>query len=126
MTATSQSIAGIEHWVTKQHPGGPIRIFAWERFDPSFEGRFEGTALLVHGSSMASTPSFDLRVPGHGDDHSLMAFLARHGFDVWCFDCEGYGRSDKSRDSKFLVSDGADDAAAVADYISIVAAPNGC
>ncbi len=46
-----------------------------------------------------------------------MAFLARHGFDVWCFDCEGYGRSDKTRDSKFLVSDGADDAAAVADYI---------
>ena len=117
MTATSQSITGVEHWVTKQHASGPVRLFAWEKFDPAFEASFAGTVLLVHGSSMASTPSFDLEVPGHGDDHSLMAFLARHGFDVWCFDCEGYGRSDKSRDSKFLVSDGADDAAAVADYI---------
>ncbi|HEX5368806.1 MAG TPA: alpha/beta fold hydrolase [Dehalococcoidia bacterium] len=117
MTAVSQSLVGAEHWVTKQHSTGPIRLFAWEKYDASFEGQFTGTALLVHGSSMASTPSFDLQVPGHGDDHSLMAFLARHGFDVWCFDCEGYGRSEKSRDSKFLVSDGADDAAAVADYI---------
>ncbi len=63
MTATSQSIVGTEHWVTKQHASGPVRLFAWERFDPAFEGRFAGTVLLVHGSSMASTPSFDLQVP---------------------------------------------------------------
>jgi pimeloyl-ACP methyl ester carboxylesterase len=46
-----------------------------------------------------------------------MEFLARSGFDVWCFDCEGYGRSDKSRDSKFYIADGADDASAVVDHI---------
>ena len=43
-----------------------------------------------------------------------MDFLAQRGFDVWCFDCEGYGRSDRARDSKFFIVDGADDASAVA------------
>ena len=117
MSTISQTVVGVEHWVTKTHAGGPIRLYAWEKYAPAFDGNFVGTALLVHGSSMASTPSFDLQVPGHPREHSLMDFLAEHGFDVWCFDCEGYGRSDKIRDSKFLVADGADDAAAVADYI---------
>ena len=117
MTATGHEMVGMEHWVTKNHAEGPTRLFAWEKFDPSFKGKFAGTVLLIHGSSMASTPSFDLDVPGHGGEHSLMDFLARQGYDAWCFDCEGYGRSDKSRDSKFFVSDGADDAAAVAEYI---------
>ena len=117
MTAIGHETIGTEHWVTKNHADGPIRLFAWEKFDPSFEGQFVGTVLLIHGSSMASTPSLDLQMPGHASEHSLMDFLARQGYDVWCFDCEGYGRSDKSRDSKFFVSDGADDAAAVAEYI---------
>ena len=117
MIEMKPSVTGLEHWVTKAHASGPIRLYAWEKYAPAFEGRFAGTVLLVHGSSMASTPSFDLQVPGHPGEHSLMDFLAGHGFDVWCFDCEGYGRSDKSRDSKFFIADGADDAAAVADYI---------
>ena len=117
MIEMKPSVTGLEHWVTKAHASGPIRLYAWEKYAPAFEGRFVGTVLLVHGSSMASTPSFDLQVPGHPGEHSLMDFLAGHGFDVWCFDCEGYGRSDKSRDSKFFIADGADDAAAVADYI---------
>jgi pimeloyl-ACP methyl ester carboxylesterase len=111
------TITGVEHWVTKRHAGGPIRVYAWEKYAPEYEGNFAGTVLLVHGSSMASTPSFDLEVPGHRGEYSLMDFLARHGFDVWCFDCEGYGRSDKTRDTKFYIEDGADDAAAVAEYI---------
>src|SRR5256885_7519088 len=49
-----------------------------------------------------------------------MDYFARRGYDVWCFDCEGYGRSDKTRDSKFYVADGADDTEAVADYIKSV------
>ena len=56
-------------------------------------------------------------MPGHGDDYSAMDYFARLGYDVWCFDCEGYGRSDKTRDTDFYVADGADDAEAVADYI---------
>ncbi len=117
MATTSTSTVGVEHWVTKPHAGGPIRIFAWEKYSPAFEGNFAGTVLLVHGSSMASTPSFDLHVPNQPGQHSLMDFLAEHGYDVWCFDCEGYGRSDKTRDSKFFIADGADDAEAVAGYI---------
>jgi pimeloyl-ACP methyl ester carboxylesterase len=117
MIELKPSVTGLEHWVTKRHASGPIRLFAWEKYAPDFEARFAGTVLLVHGSSMASTPSFDLQVPGHPGEHSLMDFLAAHGFDVWCFDCEGYGRSDKSRDSKFFVADGADDVEAVADYV---------
>jgi pimeloyl-ACP methyl ester carboxylesterase len=112
-----EPISGVEHWVTKQHETGPIRLFAWEKLLPSREGNFAGTILLVHGSSMASTPTFDLHVPGHGETHSPMDYFARLGYDVWCFDCEGYGRSDKTRDSKFYVADGADDTEAVAEYI---------
>lgn len=120
MTTTLEAVIGTDHWVTKQHASGPIRLYAWEKYLPSREGSFAGTVLLVHGSSMASTPTFDLQVPGRAEAHSVMDFFARRGYDVWCFDCEGYGRSDKSRDSKFYVADGADDAEAVADYIGEV------
>jgi pimeloyl-ACP methyl ester carboxylesterase len=117
-TATAaEPIAGVAHWVTKQHASGPIRLYAWEKYLPSRAGGFAGIALLVHGSSMASTPTFDLQVPGRGETHSTMDYFARLGYDVWCFDCEGYGRSDKSRDTKFYVADGADDTEAVAEYI---------
>ena len=85
----SEAVTGKEHWVTKQHDSGPIRIYAWEKYLPSFEGHFTNTLLLVHGSSMASTPSFDLQVPGHGDEYSVMDYFAGLGYDVWCFDCEG-------------------------------------
>jgi len=112
-----EPIAGISHWVTKQHGSGPIRLYAWEKYLPSRDGSFAGIVLLVHGSSMASTPTFDLQVPGHGEAHSPMDYFARLGYDVWCFDCEGYGRSDKTRDSKFYVADGADDTEAVAEYV---------
>ena len=119
MTTTLEQVAGVEHWVTKQHPSGPVRLFAWEKFLPSREREgFAGTIVLVHGSSMASTPVFDLQVPGRGESHSMMDRFARLGYDVWCFDCEGYGRSDKSRDSVFPIADGAADAEAVADQMA--------
>ena len=76
---TREATVGVEHWLTKQHSSGPIRLFAWEKFLPSNEGTFSGTVLLVHGSSMASTPTFDLQVPGYGDEYSLMDTLARAG-----------------------------------------------
>ena len=115
-----EQIKGVSHWVTKQHETGPIRLYAWEKYLPSREGSFEGIILFVHGSSMASTPTFDLQVPGHPEVFSPMDYFARRGYDVWCFDCEGYGRSDKTRDTKFYVADGADDTEAVADYIKQV------
>ena len=112
-----EEITGKAHWVTKKHQSGSIRLYAWEKFLPSREGRFAGTVLLVHGSSMASTPTFDLQVSGQGEAYSMMDYFARLGYDVWCFDCEGYGRSDKTRDSKFFIVDGADDTEAVGDEI---------
>ena len=46
-----------------------------------------------------------------------MDYFATRGYDCWCVDMEGYGRSDKSRDSNFDISNGADDLAAASDYI---------
>src|SRR5579885_142302 len=48
--------------------------------------------FLVHGSSLSSRSSYDLTVPGKGE-YSLMNVFARHGFDVWTMDHEGYGHS---------------------------------
>ncbi len=118
--ATVERTIGREHWTTKHHPSGPIRLFLWEKYLASREGSFAGTILLVHGSSMASTPTFDLHVPARGDWYSMMDYFARLGYDVWCVDCEGYGRSDKHRDSNFPISDGADDCQAAASYIGQV------
>ncbi len=73
--------------------------------------------LFVHGSSMASQPTFDLTVPGRPDS-SVMDWFARRGFVCWCVDMEGYGRSDKTRDIYCDIANGADDLAAATDYIS--------
>ena len=46
-----------------------------------------------------------------------MDFFAAKGYDTWCIDNEGYGRSDKSRDINFGVENGAQDIVAATDYI---------
>jgi pimeloyl-ACP methyl ester carboxylesterase len=105
------AIKGQEHWTTK----GDVRLFLWEKAaltspDP------HGTILFVHGSSMASTPTFDLQVPGQ-PDRSAMDYFARLGYDTWCVDMEGYGRSSKHRDINFDIANGADDLDAASAYI---------
>jgi pimeloyl-ACP methyl ester carboxylesterase len=87
----------------------------WEKCagDPA---RSVGTILFVHGSSMASQPTFDLQVPGRTDS-SAMDWFARRGYDCWCVDMEGYGRSTKDRDNNADISLGADDCFAAASYI---------
>jgi pimeloyl-ACP methyl ester carboxylesterase len=102
---------GREHWTKK----GDIKLFLWEKDDASATPR-KGTILFVHGSSMASQPTFDLQVPGRPDS-SVMDYFAARGFDCWCVDMEGYGRSDKDRDSNFDISNGAGDLAAASEYI---------
>jgi pimeloyl-ACP methyl ester carboxylesterase len=72
--------------------------------------------LFVHGSSMASQPTFDLQVPGRPFSSS-MDYFASLGFDVWTVDMEGYGRSTKDRDNNAPISQGADDCFAAAQYI---------
>jgi pimeloyl-ACP methyl ester carboxylesterase len=101
---------GTEHWTTK----GDTRLFLWRK-SPS-GGAQRGTVLFVHGSSMASQPTFDLQVPGRPDS-SVMEWFAARGFDTWCLDNEGYGRSDKSRPINFDISNGADDLAAASAYV---------
>jgi pimeloyl-ACP methyl ester carboxylesterase len=90
-------------------------LFLWNKHagDPK---QARGTILFVHGSSMASTPTFDLQVPGHPDS-SAMDWFARRGFDCWSVDMEGYGRSTKTRDNNAPISYGADDCFAAAQYI---------
>src|SRR5882757_11452960 len=105
------NMTGIEHWTTK----GDVRLFLWRK-RPAAGQALKGTILFVHGSSMASQPTFDLSVPGRPDSSVMDWFVAR-GFDAWCLDNEGYGRSDKKRPINFDISNGADDLAAASDYI---------
>ena len=108
--APDDPVTGIEHWADK----GGIRLFLWEKFVGSPDNK--PAVLFVHGSSMASQPTFDLTVPGRPDS-SVMDWFARRGFVCWCVDMEGYGRSDKNRDITFDIANGADDLASATDYI---------
>ncbi|MBI1778378.1 MAG: alpha/beta fold hydrolase [Proteobacteria bacterium] len=104
-------LKGREHWTKK----GDVRLFLWEKSAVPSATR-AGTVLFVHGSSMASQPTFDLEV--HGRPYSsVMDWFASRGYDTWCVDMEGYGRSDKHRDINSDIANGADDLAAASDYI---------
>jgi pimeloyl-ACP methyl ester carboxylesterase len=46
-----------------------------------------------------------------------MDWFAARGFDCWCVDMEGYGRSTKDRDNNAPIAQGADDCFAAASYI---------
>jgi len=105
------AIAGKEHWTRK----GDVKLFLWQK--PASPGvAKQGTVLFVHGSSMASQPTFDLHVPARPDS-SVMDWFAARGFDTWCMDHEGYGRSDKQRPINCDIPNGADDLAAGTEYI---------
>jgi pimeloyl-ACP methyl ester carboxylesterase len=101
-----------EHWTTKD---GGIKLFLFEKRADDAAGS-AGTILFVHGSSMAAQPTFDLQVPGRPDS-SVMDWFARRGFDCWCVDMEGYGRSTKDRDNNAPIAQGAEDCFAAASYI---------
>ena len=103
--------AGRVHWSSKVGK----RLFLWEKRSTA-QGTARGTILFVHGSSEASTPDFDLQAPGRPDS-SAMDWFASHGFDTWCVDMEGYGRSDKDRSHNSDIATGAADCEAAARYI---------
>src|SRR5215468_7240126 len=105
------TLQGTEHWTRKDD----VRLFLWRK--SNVESRdAKGTILFVHGSSMASQPTFDLQVPGRPDS-SAMEWFVKRGFDCWCVDMEGYGRSEKGRDNNAPIAQGADDCFAAATYI---------
>ncbi|MGY8904083.1 MAG: alpha/beta hydrolase [Burkholderiales bacterium] len=106
---------GAEHWTHKKTADGDIKLFLWEK-KASPDVPHAGTIFFVHGSSMASQPTFDLSVQGRPWS-SAMDWFANQGFDTWTMDNEGYGRSDKHRNINFDISNGADDLAAGSEYI---------
>src|SRR6476660_6443851 len=112
MISPAAAVKSLEHWTTKD---GGVKLFLFEKYarDPV---KTVGTILFVHGSSMASQPTFDLQVPGRTDS-SAMDHFARRGYDCWSVDMEGYGRSTKDRDNNAPISFGADDCYAAATYI---------
>ena len=105
------SIHNEEHWAAK----GDVRLFLWEKYVGNVSSA-RGTILFVHGSSMASQPTFDLHVPGRPFS-SAMDWFAAQGFDTWCVDLEGYGRSSKHRDITCDIQNGAEDLAVASSYI---------
>ena len=107
----SPVIAAQDHWTKK----GDINLFLFEKY--SGKPGNKPAILFVHGSSMASQPTFDLKVPGRPHSSAMDYFVAQ-GFDTWCMDMEGYGRSDKKRDINFDIANGVDDLVAATDYIA--------
>jgi hypothetical protein len=57
--AQTGATSGQEHWTNK---GDDVRLFLWEKAARNTD-QPKGTVLFVHGSSMASTPTFDLQIP---------------------------------------------------------------
>ena len=102
---------GTEHWTRK----GEVKLFLWNK-KPAPGTTKRGTIFFVHGSSMASQPTFDLYVPNRPFSSAMDWFCAQ-GFDCWTMDNEGYGRSDKHRQQINDISNGADDLAAGSQYI---------
>jgi pimeloyl-ACP methyl ester carboxylesterase len=100
---------GKEHWIKK----GDIRLFLWQKKPV---GAAKGTIFFIHGSSMASQPTFDLQVPGRPHS-SAMDWFVEQGYETWTMDNEGYGRSDKQRPINFDIANGADDIAAASAHI---------
>jgi pimeloyl-ACP methyl ester carboxylesterase len=112
---TQSTVTGQAHWTHKSTADGAVRLFLWEKYLGAPDGK--PAVLFVHGSSMASQPTFDLTVPGRPDS-SVMDWFAERGFVCWCIDMEGYGRSDKHRDITCDIANGADDLKAATDYIA--------
>ena len=104
-------VQGQEHWTSKDG----VKIFLWNK-KRALNTTHQGTILFIHGSSWCSQPTFDLHVEGRPWS-SVMDFFAAKGYETWCLDNEGYGRSDKSRDINFGVENGAQDIVAATDYI---------
>ncbi|HEY5341088.1 MAG TPA: hypothetical protein VIK27_08695, partial [Candidatus Aquilonibacter sp.] len=69
MNEPHATFVGSEHWTQK----GDVKLFLWEKVGTT-AGAQKGTILFVHGSSMASQPTFDLHVPGRPDS-SVMDYF---------------------------------------------------
>ncbi|QIB33989.1 alpha/beta hydrolase [Ancylobacter pratisalsi] len=109
-TALNPAFTGREHWTHN----GDTELFLWQKAPE--RAAAAGTVLFVHGSSMASQPTFDLQVAGRPYS-SAMDFFVDKGFETWTVDMRGYGRSDKRPGTQATIAEGADDLVAATDYI---------
>ena len=118
VSSSLAEVSGVEHWTVKRTATGEVKLFLWRKRQKGPDGApaRRGTILFVHGSSVSATPVFDLQIPGK-PEASTMDWFARQGYDTWCVDCEGYGRSDKWRPVNADVACGADDLASASEYI---------
>src|SRR5581483_12303288 len=73
---------GIEIYVRNKRPAD-LTTFAPER-----------TLLFVHGSTYPAHTGFDIPLGGQ----SWMEYIASRGYDVWCLDVRGYGRSTRPKE----------------------------
>ena len=112
-TPGTWSAGGEEHWTLK----GDVRLFMWRK--RRVDVAPAGVVLWIHGSSMASQPTFDLQISGRADS-SVMDWFASRGYDCWSLDNEGYGRSDKTRPVNADLANGVDDMVAAVKYIQQV------
>lgn len=113
--AASVAITGVDHWTPKPGVDGDIKLFLYEKHSGAPGNK--PVVLFVHGSSMSSQATFDMKMPGR-PYASAMDYFVDKGFDAWCVDLEGYGRSSKTRDSNCGILNGVDDLVAATDYIA--------
>ena len=76
MTQSDSNVtfSGTEHWTKK----GDVNLFLWNKAP---DGSPKGTVLFVHGSSMASKPTFDLQVPGRPFSSVMDWFVSQEYVD---------------------------------------------
>ena len=79
---TVPSAPGIDIFVRNKRPAG-LTAFSPER-----------TLLFVHGSTYPAHTGFDAPLGGQ----SWMEFIATRGYDVYCLDVRGYGRSTRPKE----------------------------
>ncbi|MDB6130462.1 MAG: alpha/beta hydrolase fold, partial [Verrucomicrobiales bacterium] len=94
----SNQLLTINHYVRVKSTvpiiaGQTAQIYVRERTlaGPALRGSVgaDRVVLFVHGAGTPAEVAFDT---GY-EDYSWMAYLAREGFDVFCMDVTGYGRS---------------------------------
>jgi pimeloyl-ACP methyl ester carboxylesterase len=82
----------MEEMTVESEPGIAIYVRNKRPLDlASF--RPERTLLFVHGSTYPAHTTFDLPLGGR----SWMEYIASHGYDVYCLDVRGYGRSTRPK-----------------------------
>jgi pimeloyl-ACP methyl ester carboxylesterase len=103
-----------EYWAQK----GSVRLnmFRKRKGAPRAGQAALPVLILVHGSSISSRSSFDLKFPGHGE-YSMMNRFADWGYDAWTLDFEGYGRSSRT-EGKSDIASGVEDLKAAVEVIA--------